>query len=127
MTGRAQTVAIVDAYASATMASDANNYAKVTGDRRFRPGQYRQYLVGTFTGTAASVCGAPGWYGEESLDVESVHGQAPDAKVVYVGAASCMDSDLADSLAFIVDNHLASIVSDSWGEPYDQGHTCQPL
>jgi len=30
--------------------------------------------------------GAPGWYGEESLDVEAVHGQAPDADVRYVAA-----------------------------------------
>jgi subtilase family serine protease len=46
-----------------------------------------------------------------------VHGQAPGANVVYVGAASCLDSDLADSLAFIVNHHLASIVTNSWGEP----------
>ena len=51
--------------------------------------------------------------------MESVHGQAPDAKVVYVGAASCLDADLLDGLALIVENHLASIVSSSWGEPYD--------
>ena len=61
----------------------------------------------------------PGWYGEETLDVEAVHGMAPNANVVYVGAASCADSDLLAALALIVDNHLASIVSDSWGEPYD--------
>ncbi len=44
---------------------------------------------------------------------------APDANVVYVGAASCADQDLRDALALIVNNHLASIVSDSWGEPAD--------
>jgi hypothetical protein len=49
-----------------------------------------------------------------------VHGQAPDANVTYVRAASCNDSDLLAALALIVDNHLASIVSDSWGEPLDQ-------
>jgi hypothetical protein len=27
-----------------------------------------------------------GWYGEETLDVEAVHGMAPAANVVYVGA-----------------------------------------
>jgi subtilase family serine protease len=119
MTGRGQTVAIVDAYASPTMPGDANEFAEVTGDRPFRPGQYTQDLASNFTMTAADECDAPGWYGEETLDIESVHGQAPSANVVYVGAASCQDSDLLASLAFIVDNHLASIVSDSWGEPYD--------
>ncbi len=120
MTGRGQTVAIVDAYASPTMLSDANQYAKVTGDKPFGPGQYTQDLASDFTQTAANQCDAPGWYGEETLDVESVHGQAPDANVVYVGAASCTDQDLGDALALIVDNHLASIVSNSWGEPFDQ-------
>jgi len=119
MTGKGQTVAIVDAYASPTMLSDANEYAKVTGDRPFAPGQYNQVLASSFEYAAPDECDAQGWYGEETLDVESVHGQAPDAKVVYVGAASCIDSDLVDALALIVEKHLASIVSDSWGEPYD--------
>ncbi len=118
MTGRGQTVAIVDAYASPTILSDANEYARVTGDRPFAPGQFTQDLASSFTLT--SECGAPVWYEEESLDVEAVHGQAPNANVVYVGAASCQDSDLIDALALIVDHHLASIVSDSWGEPTDQ-------
>jgi subtilase family serine protease len=117
MTGKGQTVAIVDAYASPTMRSDANQFAKVVGDKPFRPGQYQQHLPGTFTDTAANVCDAPGWYGEETLDVESVHGQAPDANVHYVAAASCNDADLLTALAYIVDNHLASIVSNSWGQP----------
>jgi subtilase family serine protease len=114
-TGRGQTVAIVDAYASPTMLSDANQYAKVTGDPGFSKGQYQQYLPATFTQTAA--CGAPGWYGEESLDVESVHGQAPGANVRYVGAASCQDTDLIAADALIVNKRLASIVTDSFGEP----------
>ena len=120
MTGKGQTVAIVDAYASPTMLSDANEYAKVTGDQPFRPGQYTQYLSSTWTDTAADECDAQSWYSEQTLDVESVHGQAPDANVTYVGAASCDDEDLLSALALIVDNHLASIVTDSWGDLYDQ-------
>jgi subtilase family serine protease len=119
MTGKGQTVAVVDAYASPTMLADANEYARVTGDRPFRPGQYTQDLASTFTLTAPNECDASGWYGEESLDVEAVHGMAPNANVVYVGAASCDDADLLSALALIVDNRLASIVTDSWGEPYD--------
>jgi len=119
MTGKGVSVAIVDAYASPTMLSDANQYAKVTGDKPFAAGQYTQDLASNFTDTAPDECDAAGWYGEETLDVESVHGMAPDAKVTYVGAASCTDQDLGDALALIVDNHLASIVSDSWGEPAD--------
>jgi subtilase family serine protease len=119
MTGKGVSVAVVDAYASPTMLSDANQYAKATGDKPFAAGQYTQDLASDFTLTAPNECDAAGWYGEESLDVEAVHGMAPDAKVTYVGAASCTDSDLLDALVLIVDHHLASIVSDSWGEPTD--------
>lgn len=117
MTGAGQTVAIVDAYASSTVLSDANTYARVVGDRPFARGQYQQYLPSSFTG--ASQCGAPGWYREQTLDVESVHGMAPGARVRFVAAASCNDPDLADALARIVNNHLASIISDSWGDAED--------
>ena len=117
MTGAGQTVAVVDAYASPTMLADANEYARVTGDQPFRPGQYQQYLPRGFH--EVEECEAAGWYGEETLDVESVHGQAPDADVRFVSAASCEEADLAAADAFIVDHHLASIVSGSFGEPAD--------
>ncbi len=116
MTGAGQTVAIVDAYASPTMLSDANAYAKAVGDQPFAPGQYQRYLPAQFTQAGNNQCGAQGWYGEQTLDVESVHGMAPDANVRFVAAASCQDPDLADALAYIVNNHLASIVSNSWGD-----------
>ncbi|MFZ0666434.1 MAG: S53 family peptidase [Acidimicrobiales bacterium] len=117
MTGKGQTVAIVDAYASPTMPGDANEFSKVIGDEPFKPGQYKQYKVSPYDHFKA--CGPKGWYGEETLDIEAVHGQAPDANVHFVAAASCEDSDLSNALAYIVNNHLASIVSDSWGEPQD--------
>ena len=125
MTGKGQTVAIVDAYASPTMLNDANQYATVTGDQPFRPGQYTEYLSSTWKEVGPNGCDAQGWYGEESLDVESVHGQAPDANVVFVGTQSCEDADLLAGLTLIVQQHLASIVSNSWGEPYD-GATLVP-
>jgi subtilase family serine protease len=117
MTGKGQTVAIVDAFASPTMPLDANEFSTLTGNQPFAPGQYQQYLASSFRYT--NLCGASGWYGEETLDIEAVHGTAPDANVRFVGAASCDDDDLAAADAFIVNDHLASIVSDSFGEPYD--------
>ncbi len=117
MTGKGQTVAIVDAYSSPTMLSDANQFATTVGGKPFAPGQYKQYKVGPYTLAGANECDAQGWYGEETLDVESVHGIAPDANVRFVGAASCEDSDLANAEATIVNTDLASIVSNSWGEP----------
>jgi len=117
MTGKNQTVAIVDAYASPTIKSDANQFATVVGDTPFAAGQFKQSKAGPYTLAGANQCDAAGWYGEETLDVESVHGMAPDANVRYVAAGSCQDTDLANAEATIVDSGLASIVSNSWGEP----------
>ncbi|WP_371597612.1 protease pro-enzyme activation domain-containing protein [Streptomyces sp. NBC_00564] len=113
-TGKGVRVAITDAYASPTIAYDAATYAKKHGDAKYSSGQLRQVLPSDYTKTEE--CGAAGWYGEETLDVEAVHAVAPGASITYVGAASCYDDDLLDSLNKIVDGHLADIVSNSWGD-----------
>src|SRR5882757_6750622 len=113
-TGKGVTVAITDAYASPTIAADASQYAKNTGGKAYKSGQLTQVLPDEYTNTTD--CDAAGWYGEESLDVEAVHAVAPDANIVYVGGASCYDNDLLDALNKVVDNHLASIVSNSWAD-----------
>ncbi|MFF5566973.1 protease pro-enzyme activation domain-containing protein [Streptomyces sp. NPDC012623] len=113
-TGKGVTVAVTDAYASPTIARDAATYARRNGDQAYRRGQLTQVLPADYRETEE--CGAAGWYGEETLDVEAVHAVAPDAGIVYVGAASCYDDDLLDSLSGIVDGRLADIVSNSWGD-----------
>ncbi|MEU1077364.1 MULTISPECIES: S53 family peptidase [unclassified Streptomyces] len=113
-TGKGVTVAITDAYASPTMAKDAQRYALRNGDQAYRRGQYREVKPADYNSVEA--CDAAGWYGEESLDVEAVHAVAPDADIVYVAGASCNDPDLLDALNKIVDHRLADIVSNSWGD-----------
>ena len=113
-TGKGVRVAITDAYASPSIAFDAQTYAGKHGDAKWTTGQLHQVLPKKYTNTKD--CSAAGWYGEETLDVEAVHAVAPAADVTYVGAASCMDDDLLDSLSKVVDNHLADIVSNSWGD-----------
>ncbi|MFD0329144.1 S8 family serine peptidase [Streptacidiphilus monticola] len=112
-------VAIVDAYDSPTIASDIATYAARNGDQAYRAGQFRDQPMGdwTHTDTSDTGCGAAGWYGEQSLDIEAVHAMAPDAGITYVGASSCYDDDLIAALDTIVDQRSATIVSNSWGEP----------
>src|SRR5258708_33110758 len=55
-----------------------------------------------------------GWYGEETLDVEAVHGMAPAAHIVYVGAPNNFQ-DLDAALNYVVDKHVAPIVTNSYG------------
>ena len=120
LTGAGQTVAITDAYAAPTIQADANTYATRHGDSAFANGQFAQRNAKKFTHQAE--CDSTGWYGEETLDVEAVHGMAPDAGVLYYGSASCYDQDFANTLLKVVDDNKASIVTNSWGEP-EEGET----
>ncbi len=119
--GSGITVGIVDAFAAPTILNDANTYATRHGDQPFAPGQFRQANAGTYDLTAPPTqanpnsCGAQGWYGEETLDVEAVHGMAPGAKVIYAGAKDCNDAALLDRENYLVDHQLVQIITNSWG------------
>jgi subtilase family serine protease len=114
LTGKGATIAIVNWYGSSTMEADADQYAVNHGDKPFARGQYSEVSTPS-QWTNEDVCGF-GDNSEEALDVEMAHGFAPSAKIVTVAANSCFDNDLLSAEAEIVDNHLADIVSNSWGE-----------
>jgi subtilase family serine protease len=117
--GRGVRVAIVDAYAAPTIQADVRTYAAAHGDGGYADGQLAEIVqrpqshgAGDPSGDA---CGERGWYREETLDVEALHGLAPGAAVVYVGARSCLIGDLLAGIQAVVDGHLADVVSNSWG------------
>jgi subtilase family serine protease len=112
--GTGVTVAITDAYAAPTIEFDAATYASRNGDRAYAAGQFTQTLPAKFT--RAGQCGANGWYGEETLDVEAVHAMAQGANIHYYAAASCFDSDFLDTLGQVVDDGTAQLVTNSWGD-----------
>lgn len=118
VTGRGVTVAITDAYAAPTILSDAQKYNQVHRQPAFRPGQFRQITPPPDGYDLVSDCDAQGWYGEETLDVEAVHAMAPGANVVYVGGADCA-SGLDEAWAETIDNHVADIITNSWGQGTD--------
>ena len=115
--GSGVTVAITDAYASPTIASDAATYAAHNGDSAYKAGQFSQSLPSTMTrvNDGRRQCGESGWYGEETLDVEAVHAMAQGAKIRYYGSASCYDADFLATFARINDEDNAQIVTNSWG------------
>jgi len=118
--GRGVTVAITDAYAAPTILDDANTYAQLHGQPAFQDGQFTQLLPDAFRFgfddlVNGDLCDERGWYGEETLDVEAVHSMAPGANVLYVASPSCDNLDFAVTLLQITNNHLADIVTNSWG------------
>jgi subtilase family serine protease len=118
VTGRGVTVAITDAYAAPTIYKDAQRYNQVHQQPLFTPGQFSQITPPADGFDLVSECGAQGWYGEETLDVEAVHAMAPGAKIVYVGAPDC-SSGLDDAWATTIDNHVADVITNSWTDGTD--------
>lgn len=114
--GSGQTVAIIDAYAAPTIVQDVNQWSTNRGLPTMKPGQFTQVVApGTYHHPESGRTQDPqGWYGEETLDVEAVHGMAPAANIVYVGAPNNFQ-DLDAALNDVVDKHLAQIVTNSYG------------
>jgi subtilase family serine protease len=114
--GTGQTVAIIDAYDSPTILKDAQMYAsKADGQHPLAARQFTDMKASSYRAGGPAVCDAPGWFSEQTLDVESVHGMAPGAHIVFVAARSCLDVDLVPALNKVVSGHLAQIVSNSYG------------
>src|SRR5713101_3966922 len=117
-TGTGQTVAIIDAYASPTILADANQWSTNRGIPQFGTaggGTFTQVVPPGIFNVKDNRAQVPtGWYVEETLDVEAVHGMAPNANIVYVAGPNNFQ-DLDSAMNHVVDMHLAQIVSNSYG------------
>lgn len=105
-TGAGQTIAIVDAYGSPTIANDLQVFDN-------------QFGLPAASLTIAYPSGKPsrsdsGWALETSLDVEWAHAIAPGAKILLVVAKSASISDLVTAIDYAT-SHGAQVVSNSWG------------
>jgi subtilase family serine protease len=113
-TGKGATVAVIDAYGSATIASDATTYfAKNDAGNPFKKASFTQDNAIPFNDEA--VCDASSWLVEQAIDVESVHSTAPNAHILYVGAKNC-ENGLFTAEQNVIDNRMADVVTNSWGD-----------
>src|SRR5262249_989828 len=114
LTGNPQAEATIDAYASPPAAQAVNQWCANRELPALRPNQFAEVVApGTYRHPEAGQKQDPqGWYGEETLDVEAVHGMAPGANIVYVGSPNNFQ-DLDAALNHVVDRQLAQIVTNS--------------
>jgi len=112
--GTGVTIAIVDAYDSPTLLSDAQTYFRINDPNH--PLASSQFTnISPPTVDQEDMCGASGWFDEQALDVESSHSMATGANILFVGAQDCLDNSLLAALTTAVTSG-ASVVSDSWGD-----------
>lgn len=134
-TGRGATVGVVDAFASPTITTDVDTWSRRMGLPTLSAGQLvQQMLPGIASVPELSPAGVPivdpqGWAGEESLDIEAVHGIAPRAKIVYYAALNGFGINagpyevglepLIVALAQAVGDGRVDVISNSWGGAND--------
>jgi subtilase family serine protease len=110
LTGKGQTIVIVDAYGSPTIQADANIFSQAMGLPAVDESNFKiVYPGGQPTTTDA------GWATETTLDVEWAHALAPGAKIVLLVAPTNQDSDLSFADNYAVVNRLGNVISNSFG------------
>jgi subtilase family serine protease len=112
LTGKGQTIVIVDAFGSPTIQADANAFSQAMGLPALDENNFQIVFPGGQPTTTDS-----GWATETSLDVEWAHAVAPGAKIVLVVAPTNEDSDLSFADNYAVVNRLGNVISNSFGSP----------
>lgn len=114
-TGAGQTIAIVDAYGSPTIATDCAVFSRAFGLPACKLNVI--YPGGAPAFSPQQHHGEVGWAFETSLDVEYAHALAPNATIDLVVAANNGGDVLDLAEQYVVDHHLASVMSMSFGAP----------
>jgi subtilase family serine protease len=120
ITGRGQTIVIVDSFGSPTIRSDLRTFDAAFGlpappsFQIIQPaGRVPRYKPNSATQT--------GWAGETTLDVDWAHAMAPRANILLVETPVPETSGTAgmpqivEAENYVIDNHLGQVISQSFG------------
>jgi subtilase family serine protease len=113
LTGRGQTIVIIDAFGSPFAWSDLQNFDKQYGLKDPNFTQDTSLGPPPYDSTNANVVN---WTAEIALDTQWSHAMAPDANIVLIAAKSDFDSDLTAALIYALNTYHPTVVSMSFGE-----------
>jgi subtilase family serine protease len=113
-TGKGQTIVVVDAFGSPTIADDLLQFDQYLG---LGTPALRIVQVGHVPTFNSGNGDMVGWAAETTLDVEYAHAGAPAAKIVLVEVAKEDLQHLALAVRYAVQHKLGSVISLSWGAP----------
>jgi subtilase family serine protease len=117
--GQGQTIVIVDAFGSPTIAQDLQTFHQVFFGSNFPAPDFA--VVCPMGCPAFNPKNVPqdqfGWSIETSLDVEWAHAIAPLAKIRLVVAPSPHGNSINNAVAYAVSHYPGSIISQSFGSP----------
>jgi subtilase family serine protease len=149
--GRGQTIAIVDAYGSDTMAHDLHVFNTAFGLQPMCGEEGVTCRAGMPTFSVLHVQGSPAtkappsnskgtgqenksaWALEVALDVETAHAIAPMANILLVATPTAETlgvqgfSQMMNAEQYVIDNHLATVISQSFASAEDAFGSPQSL
>lgn len=149
--GRGQTIAIMDAYGSDTMAHDLHVYNTAFGLQSMCGEEGVTCAAGMPNFSVLSVQGSPStdgppvtsngtgledrsaWALEVALDVETAHSIAPMANILLVTTPTAETlgvqgfPQMMNAEQYVVDNHLATVISQSFASAEDAFGSAQSL
>jgi len=114
ITGKGETIVVVDAYGSPTISDDLMQFDEYLG---LGTPPLRIVKVGNVPAFDSSNADMIGWASETTLDVEYAHAGAPGAKIVLVEVAKDDLKHLALGVQYAVQHKLGNVISLSWGAP----------
>ncbi len=118
LTGKGQTIVLLEAFGYPQMQSDANAFFTLTGLPLLTGDNFSVvYPEGVPTDPNAGV--KSGWNEEIALDIQWAHAIAPDAKIVVVLTNGQDNEDMQYSMHYIINHKLGYAVSDSWEADVD--------
>lgn len=117
-TGESTTIAIVGAYDDPSTEANTNTYFTEAGAQPFARDQYRHHAPANPDNDR---CGGPqSWTEEQHLDVQAAHAMAPDADIVYWGAAECTTTSMFTRILDAVEgDQTPDVISLSFGAVED--------
>ena len=114
VTGKGQTIVVVEAFGSPTIADDLLQFDQYLG---LGTPPLRIVTFGHVPAFDSGNADMIGWASETTLDVEYAHAGAPDAKIVLVEVAQDDLQHLVLAVRYAVQHKLGDVISLSWGEP----------
>ncbi len=112
LAGTGESIAIIDAYGSPTIASDLATFDGTFG---LPPATLNIYYPDGKPSFNINSANEVGWAEETSLDVQTVHDLAPGATINLIVASSAGGNALNNAESYAVSNHLGVVMSESYG------------
>lgn len=115
-TGKGMTVGITLWCNDPRIEADTNAWAKNLGFQTLKKNQLQVLQPdGGFDPLYCDDEGSGGVNAEQALDAQSIHGAAPDAKIIYSAAAAPFDDALMTSMHRLIDDNKVDSFTNSWG------------